>query len=123
MEVAAGTKLGQQARPFIGLQPSVKRGQKWVIQHFQYFPLYPCPISFVPNRQLLLVHHFGSKHAPITTLQLHKVHAPYVAAPKAAQEAEVIEAEPRAIGLLELDRVPTWIVWRRVGFGGGCYVA
>lgn len=92
VEVAAGTELGQQTRPPGTIQRGIQRGQEGVIQHFQYFPFYPCPALFVPTHKLSLIHHFGGKEAPIITvlaLQLNEVHAADVAAAQAVNETQV----------------------------------
>lgn len=102
VEVTAGTELGQQTRPPWRIQRGIERGQKWVVQLFQYFLLYPRPTLFVPTLQLLLVHHFGGEHAPNLSLQLHEKHAPDVAGAEPVYKPEVAEPQHRVTGLLRV---------------------
>lgn len=92
VEIAARTELGQQTRPPRTIQRGIQRGQKRMIQHFQYFPFYPRPVLFVSTHKLSLIHHFGGKKAPIIialALQLNEVHAADVAAAEAVNKTQV----------------------------------
>ena len=97
-----------------------------MVQYFQYVSFSLSPTIFIPTHQLLfLVHHLCSKHifSSVTTttttttitLELHGIHAPYVAAALAANKAEVVKAELGVFGFHVLDCVSTWVVGGHVG--------
>lgn len=95
MEVAAGAELRQQARPFGGLQVGVERGQKRVVQHFQYLPLRRRPPFLVTAGELPLVHDLGGEDRVGAggALELGEVDGADVAGAEAVEEADVGEGE------------------------------
>lgn len=58
VEISAGAELRQQTQPFRRFEGGVKRRQKRMVQHFEYFLFCPRSPFLITARQLPPVHHF-----------------------------------------------------------------